>query len=530
MAKATRIQSGEQKERAPGPGSRAAIYTRISRDSTLEGAGVRRQERECRDLVKRRRWKVARVFSDNDLSAFSGVRRPGYEELLKAIESGLIDVIVVWHTDRLYRRAQDLEHFIKVCEPRATPTYPVQESPLDLATASGRLAARTLGSVAQYEAEHKGERQRAANWDRALQGRHRGSRRCFGYEPDGVTIRETEAIAIREGVRRILNGASLRSVAKYWNEQGLHTPQGKRRTQEEKRAHAEAVERAIEAGEAPPPLPPLQPSDWVASSVRLTLRTARLAGLRAYKGEVVRDPETGELVKAEWPGIIDFATWSDLQRKLDEIAATHQFPSAERQLLSGLARCASCGGPIMSGGRRNGRRRYRCRTDQTHVYRESAPIDDLVEDLMVKALRKVEMRALLAPAAPDVDAAAIQRELADIDAKRIHYATMLADDEMDDAQFKAANKRLAARRAALEEQLPAPVSPVAQRILDVPPETVANEWALLDQDEKRALIDALFTIELAAPGTKENAYKDWRKRIVNPETVIVTPKQQGKVA
>ncbi|MES6871333.1 hypothetical protein U6P76_12885, partial [Cutibacterium acnes] len=78
-------------------------------------------------------------------------------------------------------------------------------------------------------------------------------------------------------------------------------------------------------------------------------------------------------------------------------------------------------------------RRYRCRTDQTHVYRESAPIDDLVEDLMVKALRKVEMRALLAPAAPDVDAAAIQRELADIDAKRIHYATMLADDEMDDA-------------------------------------------------------------------------------------------------
>ncbi|MES6831323.1 hypothetical protein U6Q08_12120 [Cutibacterium acnes] len=109
---------------------------------------------------------------------------------------------------------------------------------------------------------------------------------------------------------------------------------------------------------------------------------------------------------------------------------------------------------------------------------------------MVKALRKVEMRALLAPAAPDVDAAAIQRELADIDAKRIHYATMLADDEMDDAQFKAANKRLAARRAALEEQLPAPVSPVAQRILDVPPETVANEWALLDQDEKRALIDA----------------------------------------
>ena len=97
-------------------------------------------------------------------------------------------------------------------------------------------------------------------------------------------------------------------------------------------------------------------------------------------------------------------------------------------------------------------------------------------------------------------------------------------------RFKAANKRLAARRAALEEQLPAPVSPVAQRILDVPPETVANEWALLDQDEKRALIDALFTIELAAPGTKENAYKDWRKRIVNPETVIVTLKQQGKVA
>ena len=59
---------------------RAAIYTRISRDTTGEAAGVDRQLRACTELAKQLEWDVVTVFSDNDISAYSGRTRPGFEK------------------------------------------------------------------------------------------------------------------------------------------------------------------------------------------------------------------------------------------------------------------------------------------------------------------------------------------------------------------------------------------------------------------------------------------------------------------
>ena len=57
----------------------AAIYVRISRDRNGDCLGVERQEQECRTLAERLGWTVTEVYSDNDISAFSGRRRPDYE-------------------------------------------------------------------------------------------------------------------------------------------------------------------------------------------------------------------------------------------------------------------------------------------------------------------------------------------------------------------------------------------------------------------------------------------------------------------
>ena len=54
----------------------AAIYTRISEDAQHNGLGVARQEADCRRLAERLGWKVANLYTDNDISAFSGKVRP----------------------------------------------------------------------------------------------------------------------------------------------------------------------------------------------------------------------------------------------------------------------------------------------------------------------------------------------------------------------------------------------------------------------------------------------------------------------
>jgi site-specific DNA recombinase len=55
---------------------RCAIYCRISEDRTGQEYGISRQLQDARELVRSRGWDVAGEFSDNDISAHKGARRP----------------------------------------------------------------------------------------------------------------------------------------------------------------------------------------------------------------------------------------------------------------------------------------------------------------------------------------------------------------------------------------------------------------------------------------------------------------------
>src|SRR3954451_20228265 len=152
---------------------RAVVYTRMSRDRAGAGLGVDRQRHECVELADRLGWQIVGQHSDNDLSAYSGKPRPGYKALLDDLERGRADAVIVWHTDRLHRRPVELEQYIDVCDRHGVITQTVKAGPLDLASPSGRMVARQLGSVARYEVEHMIERQLSAK-RQAAPSRRRG--------------------------------------------------------------------------------------------------------------------------------------------------------------------------------------------------------------------------------------------------------------------------------------------------------------------------------------------------------------------
>ena len=111
---------------------RAAIYCRISQDKTGAGLGVERQEQDCRELAAHLGWLVVEVFCDNDLSAYSGKRRPRYHAMLDAIRDVLVDAVLAWHTNRLHRSPVELEEYISVRnEGREVPTHCVRAGTLD---------------------------------------------------------------------------------------------------------------------------------------------------------------------------------------------------------------------------------------------------------------------------------------------------------------------------------------------------------------------------------------------------------------
>ncbi len=110
---------------------RAAIYCRISQDRIGAGLAVERQEQDCRALAKQLGWDVTAVHTDNDISAYSGKRRPGYEQLLADIRDERVDAVIAWHGDRLHRSPIELEDYIAICDPRGVATHTVRAGELD---------------------------------------------------------------------------------------------------------------------------------------------------------------------------------------------------------------------------------------------------------------------------------------------------------------------------------------------------------------------------------------------------------------
>ena len=153
---------------------RAAIYCRISDDRRGLGLGVARQHQDCLDVARRHGWQVTATFVDNDVSAYSGKPRPGYEQLMRAVRVGEVDVVVAWDPDRLHRSPAELEGFIAAVERAGVDVVTVQAGRWDLSTASGKLVARMLGSIARHESDHKSERVRRALEQNAAAGRPHG--------------------------------------------------------------------------------------------------------------------------------------------------------------------------------------------------------------------------------------------------------------------------------------------------------------------------------------------------------------------
>lgn len=159
------------------------------------------------------------VLSDMDKSGRLGRdKRPGYAALLEAIEGGRATAVYSYSLSRLGRSVTELSRLIADCDARRVPVRLYADS-MDTTTASGRLLANVLGSVAQFEAEVASERVRAAHAAKLARGEPIGTAHPFG-ERDGE-----DAAAVLAAFRE---AGSYSGAAKLLNERGI-TPRNSKR-------------------------------------------------------------------------------------------------------------------------------------------------------------------------------------------------------------------------------------------------------------------------------------------------------------
>ena len=161
--------------------------------------------------MRRPWWSVDAILIDNDTSASSGKRRPGYERVLQLIEQQAVDVVVAWHVDRLTRRLADLEELITRCEASQVKVATVTGD-VDLSTDQGGLVGRILASVARGEVERKSARQKRATLQAAELGKPPAPR-AFGFVGADQVPAEADAMAELYGL--VLAGLTVNGATRW---------------------------------------------------------------------------------------------------------------------------------------------------------------------------------------------------------------------------------------------------------------------------------------------------------------------------
>ncbi|AVT37397.1 recombinase family protein [Plantactinospora sp. BB1] len=460
---------------------RAAKYRRISDDREGQALGVERQDEDLDALGQRRGLTFVADYVDNDISAStrSKKRRPDFEQMMRDARAGRFDVIAAYTTGRLTRRPREFEDLIELAERHGVEFEYVRSPSFDLRTAQGRRIARTLAAQDAGEAEETAERVARQKLQAAAAGQWKGGRRPYGYEADGTTVREAEAEVIREASSAILAGASLRGLAAQLNAQGATTSTGRL---------------------------------WTPTELRKVLLRPRNAGLMEHQGEIVGP--------AAWPSVVDEEQWRAVVGLLTDPGRRTWVTAARRWLLSGLALCGVCGGPIRAT-RQNGTPSYTCKPRKC-VARTAAEVETFVTDVVIERLSRPDVAELLATPAPD-RTADLRQELLAIRTRRRSLAGLLADGILTEAEVRreapTLDKRISEIEATLSSSgrdgaLSAVVMAVSAAGAD--PATV---WAGLDLDRRRAVLDALMTVRIHR--TRRGRPKGWRpgRSYFDPSTV-----------
>jgi site-specific DNA recombinase len=411
---------------------RAAIYARYSTDLQNDRS-IEDQVAVCRAYAERAKLTVIETYADRAQSGSSTINRLGWQKLMHDADASAFDVIIAEDVDRISRDEADYHGARKR----------LAFLSIKIHTAHGGEISQIEGSVrammsAHYleNLQHKVRRGLAGV---VRSGRHAGGR-SYGYrlmpgKPGELVIADDEAAVIRRIFDEYLSGRTPREIAHGLNDDGIPAPRG---------------------------------GSWNASTINGSkTRGTGILQNELYSGRLiwnkshnVRDPDTGKRVQRPNPS----AAWHIqnvphaaivTRETFDAVAARKAARSTghpnkhrrPKRLLSGLLKCAACGGALIVAGRDgSGRTRLRCSKalesgtcpDPRTFYA------DVVEAAVLSGLRR-ELRA------PEVVA---EYARAYVEERRRLTARVTKDRTAIERRLAAAQRALdAAIRALVEETI-----------------------------------------------------------------------------
>jgi site-specific DNA recombinase len=319
------------------------IYARVSRLGAKDQTTTTSQVTVCRAELVERGLPVGQVHIDDGKSAWNPkVIRKDWEAMMARLESGEAGGVIVYDLERFARQLADGERLVRAAE-RGLLVLD-SEGSYDLRKPGDKKNFRNAIVSAEYYSDLLRAKTRRGKKAKAEAGEV-DKRRSFGFEPDGVTIREEEAELIRDWAARLLAGETQQDIIAELNETGVASVRG---------------------------------APWGYTTFRQIMLRPRNVGLIVHNGEVV-------------PGVRLPGTQILEQLTHDRIVALYAARRPGRQpsgryLLSGIAKCGPCGAGL-SGRPVHGtdRKQYWCR-ECHHTFIDVAKLDLWAESWALRTL------------------------------------------------------------------------------------------------------------------------------------------------
>jgi site-specific DNA recombinase len=477
-------------------------------------------------------------YVDDGRAGDDFLTRPDLRRMLIDAKRG--DVIVCRDQSRLGRDALEVTLVIRdlVRDRGCRIFYHVTGLEVQFANAIDQATTFIQGTGHQMELEAIRSRTREALRSRVRDGRIAGGS-CYGFrlerKSDGsgrkytiALVEDAEAPIVRRIYEEFLAGRGFKQIAHRLNDDGIPAPSAGRRGS----------------------------GSWAPSAVRTILLNPRYRGVYLHgrikklrqAGAVCRvkaDPR--EVIETEIPEwrIVEDATWFAVQERFTtrgpQAKVANRQPPRTKYALTGLARCATCGGAIIShrvrtfGGGAARVMAYGCARHRDRgnavcpvtVYQNKAEVEAaLVDQLQTYVLSEQALTMVIGQVKTEIEAqlpqrhddiAALEAELAGVrsEQKRLAKAIALSDEV---PELVVELQQRSARIQNLEAQLiaarrtPAELAALIERVERNVRYNVAKvRQALADEGDRREVFQAMFPSGLTFEPTRtpDNSRQIW---------------------
>lgn len=205
---------------------KCAIYTRKSSEEGLDQDfnSLDAQREACEAYIKSQRhegWQALDAYYDDGGISGGTMERPALMRMLDDIETGKINIVVVYKVDRLTRSLADFAKIVEIFD-KAGASFVSVTQQFNTTSSMGRLTLNVLLSFAQFEREVTGERIRDKIAASKKKGMWMGGNLPLGYDTHDrkLVINETEAKLVKHIYQRYIELGSVDALKDELTHQG----------------------------------------------------------------------------------------------------------------------------------------------------------------------------------------------------------------------------------------------------------------------------------------------------------------------